>query len=111
MGLLTGKHTAGRSLENGDIRNAPPAWLPEFIADAGADPAWLRRVDALRDILTIDGRTLAQGALAWIWARSPRTIPIPGFRTVDQAEENAGAIVKGPLTAGQLADVDRILGR
>ncbi|MEU9963752.1 aldo/keto reductase [Streptomyces malaysiensis] len=111
MGLLTGKHTAGRSLENGDIRNAPPAWLPGFIADAGADPAWLRRVDALRDILTSEGRTLAQGALAWIWARSPRTIPIPGFRTVLQAEENAGAIAKGPLTAGQLADVDRILGR
>ncbi|MYU15082.1 aldo/keto reductase [Streptomyces sp. SID8361] len=111
MGLLTGKHTAGRSLENGDIRNTPPAWLPGFIADAGADPAWLRRVDALRDILTSEGRTLAQGALAWIWARSPRTIPIPGFRTVLQAEENAGAIAKGPLTAGQLADVDRILGR
>ncbi|TDC13043.1 aldo/keto reductase [Streptomyces sp. 8K308] len=111
MGLLTGKHAAGRALESGDIRNAPPEWLPGFTANAGADPAWLRRVDALRSILTSDGRTLAQGALAWIWARSPRTIPIPGFRTVAQAEENAGAIAKGPLTAAQLADVDRVLGR
>ncbi|WNE95222.1 aldo/keto reductase [Streptomyces luomodiensis] len=111
MGLLTGKHTAGRALEAGDIRSAPPAWLPGFTADAGADADWLRRVDALRSVLTSDGRTLAQGALAWIWARSPRTIPIPGFRTVAQAEENAGAIAKGPLTAGQTADIDRTLGR
>ncbi|MGD1217721.1 aldo/keto reductase [Streptomyces krungchingensis] len=111
MGLLTGKHTAGRALEAGDIRNAPPAWLPGFTQRRGADPEWLARVDALREILTSGGRTLAQGALAWLWARSPRTVPIPGFRSVAQAEENAGAIAKGPLTAGQLAEVDRLLGR
>ncbi|MER6123700.1 aldo/keto reductase [Streptomyces sp. NPDC001795] len=111
MGLLTGKHTAGRALESGDIRNTPPAWLPGFSEGGGADAEWLRRVDALRDILTSNGRTPAQGALAWIWARSPRTVPIPGFRSVAQAEENAGAIEKGPLTPGQLAEVDRILGR
>jgi len=27
-----------------------------------------------------DGRTMAQGALAWFWAPSDRTIPIPGFK-------------------------------
>ncbi|MFD8924903.1 aldo/keto reductase, partial [Streptomyces mirabilis] len=75
------------------------------------DPDWLARVDALRDILTSGGRTLAQGALAWLWARSPRTVPIPGFRSVAQAEENAGAIARGPLTAAQLAEADRVLGR
>ncbi|WP_181798546.1 aldo/keto reductase, partial [Streptomyces sp. WELS2] len=77
----------------------------------GADPRWLARIDAVRDILTSGGRTLAQGALAWLWARSPRTVPIPGFRTVAQAEENAGAIAKGPLTAGRLAEIDHLLGR
>ncbi|WP_149826403.1 aldo/keto reductase [Streptomyces tailanensis] len=111
MGLLTGRHSAGRALETGDIRNAPPAWLPGFTADAGADPEWLGRVEALREILTSDGRTLAQGALSWIWARSPHTVPIPGFRSVAQAEENAGALAKGPLTGDQMAEVDRILGR
>lgn len=111
MGLLTGKHSAGRALEAGDIRNAPPSWLPGFTADAGADPEWLGRVEALREILTSDGRTLAQGALAWIWARSPRTVPIPGFRSVAQAEENAGALAKGPLAVDQVAEVDRILER
>ncbi|MFH8768393.1 MULTISPECIES: aldo/keto reductase [unclassified Streptomyces] len=110
MGLLTGKrHT---SLEAGDIRSRPPSWLQGFGGDgSGADPEWVSRVEALRDILTSDGRTPAQGALAWLWARSPRTVPIPGFRSVAQAEDNAGAIAKGPLTAEQLAEIDRLLGR
>ncbi|MGA5118076.1 aldo/keto reductase [Streptomyces pseudogriseolus] len=111
MGLLTGKHRGGRQLEAGDIRSRPPAWLRGFGDGSGADPEWLARVDALRDVLTGGGRTLAQGALAWLWARSPRTVPIPGFRSVAQAEENAGAIDKGPLTEGELAEVERILRR
>jgi aryl-alcohol dehydrogenase-like predicted oxidoreductase len=111
MGLLTGRHSAGRVLAAGDIRNSPPEWLTGFSAGAGADTEWVRRVEALRDILTSDGRTPAQGALAWIWARSPCTVPIPGFRSVAQAEDNAGAIAKGPLASEQLAEIDRILGR
>jgi aryl-alcohol dehydrogenase-like predicted oxidoreductase len=111
MGLLTGKRRARQALEAGDIRSRPPAWMKGFADGSGADPEWLARVDALKDVLTSGGRTLGQGALAWLWARSPRTVPIPGFRSVAQAEENAGAIEKGPLTAGQLAEVDRILGR
>ncbi|PWE07254.1 aldo/keto reductase [Streptomyces sp. BSE7F] len=111
MGLLTGKHRGGRPLEAGDIRSRPPAWLRGFGDGSGADPEWLARVDALRDILTSGGRTLAQGALAWLWARSPRTVPIPGFRSVAQAEENAGALAKGPLTEQQMTEVERILQR
>ncbi|GGM17341.1 aldo/keto reductase [Streptomyces fumigatiscleroticus] len=111
MGLLGGKRSAGRALEAGDIRSRPPAWLEGFGDGGGADPEWLARVEALREVLTSDGRTLAQGALAWLWARSPHTVPIPGFRSVAQAEENAGALVKGPLTAAQAAEADRVLGR
>ncbi|MGP4011495.1 aldo/keto reductase [Streptomyces sp. 4N124] len=111
MGLLTGKRAAGQALEAGDIRSAPPAWLPGFSQGAGADPEWVQRVDALKDILTSGGRTLAQGSLAWIWARSPRTVPIPGFRTVAQAEQNAGALAQGPLSAAQLAEIESVLGR
>ncbi|GGT49877.1 aldo/keto reductase [Streptomyces althioticus] len=111
MGLLTGKHRGGRPLEAGDIRSRPPAWLRGFGDGSGADPEWLARVDALRDILTSGGRTLSQGALAWLWARSPRTVPIPGFRSVAQAEENAGALAEGPLTEQQMAQVERILQR
>ncbi|MFE1199436.1 aldo/keto reductase [Streptomyces olivaceoviridis] len=110
MGLLAGRR--GGPLEAGDIRSRPPAWLPGYAGDgSGADPEWLARIDAVRSLLTSEGRSLAQGALAWLWARSPRTVPIPGFRTVAQAEENAGALAKGPLTAAQSAEIDRLLGR
>lgn len=72
-------------------------------------PEWSARVEAVRDILTSEGRTLAQGALAWLWARSPHTVPIPGFRSVAQAEENAGALAYGPLGEGQLTEIARLL--
>ena len=69
----------------------------------------LRKVQAMRDILTEGGRTLAQGALAWIWAKSPHTIPIPGFRTLQQVEENAGALNFGPLSADQMRRIEALL--
>jgi aryl-alcohol dehydrogenase-like predicted oxidoreductase len=48
---------------------------------------------------------------AWLWARSPQTIPIPGFRTVKQVDENAGAMVFGPLKLEQMGEIDKILER
>ncbi|MER6283742.1 aldo/keto reductase [Streptomyces sviceus] len=109
MGLLAGKRQGPK--DAGDIRSSPPAWLQGFGDGASADPEWLARIDALKEILTSEGRTLAQGALGWIWARSPRTVPIPGFRSVAQAEQNAGAMEKGPLTADQLTEINRLLAR
>ncbi|MFF0016191.1 aldo/keto reductase [Streptomyces sp. NPDC005374] len=109
MGLLAGKRQGPR--DAGDIRSKPPAWLQGFGDGSRADPEWLARIDALKEILTSNGRTLAQGSLAWLWARSPRTVPIPGFRSVAQAEQNAGAIAKGPLTAEQLTEINVLLER
>jgi aryl-alcohol dehydrogenase-like predicted oxidoreductase len=68
-------------------------------------------LDQIKQILTTEGRTLGQGALAWIWARSDKTVPIPGFKTVAQVQENAGAMQFGPLSAGQMAEIDRILSQ
>jgi aryl-alcohol dehydrogenase-like predicted oxidoreductase len=107
MGLLTGKDRTAR-VGAGDIRATPPAWL-RYFRDGVASPAWAAKVDAVREVLTSDGRTLAQGALGWLWARSPRTIPIPGIRTVEQAEQNAAALRFGPLLPQQAAKVDEIL--
>jgi aryl-alcohol dehydrogenase-like predicted oxidoreductase len=67
--------------------------------------------DAILEILTSEGRTVAQGALAWNWARTPQTIPIPGFRTVKQVEENAAAMEFGPLTQEQMRQINVILNR
>ncbi|WP_395570407.1 aldo/keto reductase [Streptomyces sp. BK79] len=114
MGVLTGKYSSapgsGAVLQAGDIRAAAPAWLPFF--DGGRlAPAWQERLDAVRDVLTSGGRTPAQGALAWLWARSPHAVPIPGARTVRQAEENARAMEYGPLTGEQLKEIDALLDR
>lgn len=108
MGLLTGKYSASSTLGPDDVRGIAPQWL-EWFHDGGPAPEFLARVAAVRDVLTSDGRTLAQGALAWIWARSPKTVPIPGFRTAAQVEENAGALAHGPLTEAQVNEVAKLL--
>jgi aryl-alcohol dehydrogenase-like predicted oxidoreductase len=65
----------------------------------------------VREILTSGGRTVAQGALGWLWGRSPQTIPIPGFRTVAQVEDNCRALELGPLPPPAMAEIARLLGR
>jgi aryl-alcohol dehydrogenase-like predicted oxidoreductase len=109
MGVLTGKMTPQTSFAEGDVRRTVD-WFPG-IKDGRATQEWLDNLAAIRDILTSGGRTPAQGALAWLWGRSPNTVPIPGFRTVAQVEENARAMEFGPLAPDQMAEVDRILGR
>ncbi|WP_406462016.1 aldo/keto reductase [Streptomyces sp. NBC_00111] len=109
MGLLTGARDPGRRAAAGDIRSTPPAWLHWFEAGGVPSAHWAPRVEAIREVLTSDGRTLAQGALGWLWGRSGRTVPIPGFRTVAQAEENAGALAHGPLAPDRMEEIARLL--
>jgi len=108
MGLLTGKYTADSQFPSGDIRCRSPWW--DYFK-RGKMPGLLQQLDAVRDILTSDGRTLAQGALGWILARSERAIPIPGFKTVTQVEENVGTLHFGPLAVAQMQEIDRLLER
>ena len=107
MGLL-GRRDSSRPATGADIRSAAPEWL-RFFTDGVPTAEWAATVDSLRDILTSDGRTLAQGALAWLWARGDRTIPIPGFRNVGQAADNAGALAHGPLRPEQMTEIARLL--
>ncbi|MFG3686450.1 aldo/keto reductase [Micromonospora sp. NPDC047740] len=105
MGLLTG---STRAVGRDDVRGVAPEWLVWF-TDGRPTPEWSARVTQIRDALTADGRTLAQGALGWLLARSPRTVPIPGCRTVAQAEENFATLALGPLPAEAFAEVERLL--
>ena len=109
MGVLTGKFIAETSFPDDDVR-AHADWFVGLV-DGRPNPEWLKKIEAIREIITSEGRTLAQGALAWIWGRSGRTIPIPGFKTVAQVQENAGAMQFGPLTSAQMAEIDQLLGR
>jgi len=111
MGLLTGKYSINSVLADNDVRGAQgPDWM-KYFKNGRPNPEWFDKMDSVREILTSGGRTLAQGALAWLWGRSPITIPIPGIRTVKQANENASAMKFGPLTSQQMAEVKQIFNR
>jgi aryl-alcohol dehydrogenase-like predicted oxidoreductase len=110
MGLLSGKYTPQTPrLPENDVRTASPEWLVYF-KDGKAVPEFTKKLARIREILTEDGRTLIQGALGWIWTISPLTLPIPGFKTVKQVEENAKALEYGPLKPSQMKTIDEILG-
>ncbi|SEO15165.1 aldo/keto reductase [Actinacidiphila rubida] len=108
MGLLSGKYHDHRQVADNDVRRMGYGWMTYF-RDGTASPEYLAAIDGIRDVLTGGGRTLAQGALAWLWARSATTVPIPGFRTLAQVEENAGALAHGPLTADEFGQVEKLL--
>jgi aryl-alcohol dehydrogenase-like predicted oxidoreductase len=110
MGLLTDKFDAGSRLPTDDVRGSGHDWVPYF-ENGHPKREYLEELAATREILTSGGRTAAQGALAWIWARSNTTIPIPGFKTLRQVEENAQALAFGPLTSSQMADIAEIQSR
>jgi aryl-alcohol dehydrogenase-like predicted oxidoreductase len=110
MGLLTGKYTADTQVGPGDVRGSGVEWMTLFGKDGRPSQEHLARIEAVREILTSGGRTLAQGALGWLWGVSGSTIPIPGCRTVAQLEDNAGALEKGPLTADQVKEVEALIG-
>ena len=111
MGLLTGKYSASTQTGVDDVRGEKsPEWM-KYFKGGRPSPEFLAKRDAIREVLTSGGRTLAQGALAWLWGRSEKTVPIPGFRTVKQVEENSAAMQFGPLKMEQMAEISKILGR
>jgi aryl-alcohol dehydrogenase-like predicted oxidoreductase len=89
-GLLTGKFDADSRLPDNDVRR-------DWDFQNGEQACHIQRLDGLREVLTEDGRTLAQAALGWLWSRSEKMIPIPGFKSVAQVEDNVGATQFGPL--------------
>jgi aryl-alcohol dehydrogenase-like predicted oxidoreductase len=111
MGLLTGKYDLNSpQLPEDDIRRMTPEWMTYF-KDGRPVKEWLERVHAIVEILRGDGRTPGQGALCWLLARSERNLPIPGFRTLAQLEENCRALEFGPLTPDQMAEIETLLNR
>jgi aryl-alcohol dehydrogenase-like predicted oxidoreductase len=103
-GLLSGKFNADTTFPEDDGRRGI-----DFREGLGAER--LRQIEAMREIMTLDGRTMPQASLGYIWARSERTVPIPGFKSVAQVEENVAAINCGPLTQEQVRRIDEIMGR
>jgi aryl-alcohol dehydrogenase-like predicted oxidoreductase len=103
-GVLTGKFSSTSTFPDNDIRSRANFSDPEVVKR-------LKIVDEIRDILTSNGRTMAQGALAYIWALDERMIPIPGFKSVQQVKDNAGALEFGPLAEAQVKEIQTIVGK
>jgi aryl-alcohol dehydrogenase-like predicted oxidoreductase len=89
MGMLTGRWSPETKLEESDPR---AQWFEheEFLKV-------LACAQQIEPYLTSDGRSYVQGALGWIWARSPLAIPVPGFRTMEQMQALVQARQFGPL--------------
>jgi aryl-alcohol dehydrogenase-like predicted oxidoreductase len=103
-GILTGKFNSSSTFPENDIRSRENFSNPEI-------QKRLKIVDEIRGILTSNGRTMAQGALAYIWALDERMVPIPGFKSVQQVKDNAGAMEFGPLTEAQVKEIQTIVGK
>ncbi|HEV7257013.1 MAG TPA: aldo/keto reductase [Bosea sp. (in: a-proteobacteria)] len=98
-GFLTGAMSKDTRLGEGDFRSI----LPRFTAEAMEKNQAL--VDLLKRIADQKGATPAQIALAWLLARRPWIVPIPGTTKLHRLEENLGA-VDVELTAVDLAGIE-----
>ncbi|OLS13169.1 MAG: Aldo-keto reductase family 1 member C1 [Promethearchaeota archaeon CR_4] len=109
MGLLGGKYTRESQLPSDDIRTASPEWIAYF-KNGQPTPGFLQKLESVKQILTEDGRTVAQGALGWILARTPNAVILPGFKNARQVEENITTLKYGALKPSQMKAIDDIMG-
>ena len=98
--FLTGT-VATATLTETDFRKHNPRF-------SGAAEAVNRElVDGLRRFADGLGLTNAQGALAWLLAKHPHVVPIPGTRRIAYLEQNVAA-TQVSLTEAQVGELDRL---
>jgi len=98
-GFLTGKIDENTTFDSSDFRNAVPRFTPEN------RKANLAFVDWLTTFAERKKATPAQIALAWLLARKPWIVPIPGTTKRHRLEENIAATAID-LTTGDLREID-----
>jgi aryl-alcohol dehydrogenase-like predicted oxidoreductase len=98
-GFLTGKIDENAKFDSSDFRSTLPRFTPEA----------LKANQALIDLLGTIGKrkqaTPAQIALAWLLARKPWIVPIPGTTKPNRLDENIGAVAV-ELTPDVLREID-----
>jgi aryl-alcohol dehydrogenase-like predicted oxidoreductase len=99
-GFLTGAMNKETKLGEGDFRKILPRFKPEALEKNQA------LVDLLERIASEKRSTPAQIALAWLLAKKPWIVPIPGTTKLHRLEENLGAVYV-ELTADNLAEIER----
>lgn len=103
-GFLTGAIRATTSFGPGDFRAIAPRFTPE------AREANMALVDVVGALAARKNATAAQVALAWLLARKPWIVPIPGTTKLTRLEENLGA-ADVELSAGEMASLEESASR
>ena len=103
-GFLTGKIDENTAFDSTDFRNTVPRFTPE------ARKANRALVELLASIAQRKHATPAQIALAWLLARKPWIVPIPGTTKLHRLQENVAAAAV-ELTAGDLHDIESAASR
>ena len=99
-GFLTGKIDETTTFDPTDFRNSVPRLSPEN------RKANFALVETLKAIAARHGCTPAQLALAWVLARKPWIVPIPGTTKAHRLSENLGA-AEVALTSEDLAEIEK----
>ena len=99
-GFLTGRIDEHTTFDSTDFRNTVPRFAAENRKANQALVDLVKRVAAAKHV------TPAQIALAWLLARKPWIVPIPGTTKPHRLEENLGAATV-ELTADDLREIDR----
>ncbi len=98
-GFLTGKIDENTTFDSSDFRSTLPRFTPEALKANQA------LIDLLGSIAEQKQATPAQIALAWLLAKKPWIVPIPGTTKLHRLEENIGA-TSVELTPEDLRDID-----
>lgn len=102
MGFLTGTVAATTRFAERDFRATIPRFAPEAL------PANMALVQLVKDWARRKSVTPAQLALAWLTARKPWIVPIPGTTNVAHLQENVGA-ASIAFSAAELQELDTAL--
>lgn len=103
-GFLTGKIDENTTFEKGDFRNTVPRFSNEN------RKANQEMVGLLKKIAREKNITPAQIALAWLLARKPWIVPIPGTTKLHRLEENIGS-VNAELSPDDLSEIETAASR
>lgn len=103
-GFLTGKIDASTKFESTDFRNSVPRFSEE---NRRANQAL---VDVMARFARAKNATPARIALAWLLAKKPWMVPIPGTTKLERLEENLGAL-NVELTPGNVQELESASSR
>jgi hypothetical protein len=103
-GFLGGELRDTAPLEADDIRRTMPRFEPQAYA------ANLRLLDRYAALAAEAGCTPSQLALAWLLARGPHVVPIPGTTRIAHLEDNVGAATLSASTS-LMARLDALMDR